>query len=701
MTIRTAIFILSFFFAVIPLSVSAEMYKWTNADGSLGFTDDASKIPPQYRGQAIQKSETEMNAESTLNYSKPSTGDSEKRLGSENPRKVRRKSGTVPHMPGQAGPTDVPTDAGNDTAPKDAKPHSDASRVRKVGIRSGVVSNGDVLSGPGAPPPPLPPRQTVTPLESALRGNNEEAALALIREGATVPLRDLSKDTNAADPALVLALEQGMLRAADALVKRGADVNGVKSRNPLLTYFLIYRPQEKGLPETIRFLCEHRADLERRPENDGRTALMIASSRGLRQIVEILLSYGAKIDARYESPRAYGSSDEGGTALSFAADQGHQDIVELLIRKGADGTIKRKNGYSNLILAIQMKHREIARILIANNADVNAETIEGITPLKAALQKKDLQTARLLIEKGANIRAKSMRGFIFSLMDQKEFASVRFMIENGQDLNEHYEGTIPFCYAALRGLNEVVEMFLVARVDINTSDQRGQTPLMAAAAGGHITTLNLLLAKGANIRTTDLSGLNAYAYASMNKHADAADLLASKGADTLQYIKRDAQGMMERDSCEIELEEALRGCRNFLANGISEPDRTRADMMLVMIAAMCNNPLLQDRLSLSERDQVASMMPRAREAEKKYSKKEVFEAKAAAAYFYSPCARNREKKTYTRKDLDALGGRLAAIWKEMAAALSQNDIEKAVSFYYYPLQCARQEFMIPKSAKIG
>jgi ankyrin repeat protein len=627
-----------------------------------------------------------MGAESTLNYSKPATGDTEQRVGSEDPRKLRKQRGTVPRAPGQEGPAGVPTEAGSDTAPKDTEPRSDASRLRKkMGTKAGVVPGSDVLSGPGAPPP-RPPQQPATPLERALRGNNEETALALIREGATVPLRDLSKDTNAADPALVLALEQGMLKAADALVKRGADVNGMKFRNPLLSYFLVYRSQEKGLPETIRFLCEHHADLERRPENDGRTALMIASSRGLRQIVETLLSYGAKIDARYESPPGYGSSDEGGTALSYAADHGHQGIVELLIGKGADGTIKRRNGYSNLILAILMKHPEIARILIVNKADVNAETIEGITPLKAALNKKDLQTARLLVEKGANVRAKSMRGFIFSLMDQKEFASVRFMIENGQDLNEQYEGTIPFCYAALRGLNEVVEMLLAARADINTRDQRGQTPLMAAAAGGHVTTLNILLAKGADIHATDLSGLNAYAYASMNKHADAAGLLASKGADTMNYIKRDAQGMMERDSCEIELEETLRGCRNFLAKGISEPDRTKADMMLVMMAAMCNNPLLRDRLPPSERDQVASMAQRAREAEKKYSKKELFEAKGAAAYFYSPCARNREKKTYTRQDLDALGARLAAIWKEMAVAFSQNDIEKAVSFYYYPLQ---------------
>jgi hypothetical protein len=71
MTIRTAIFILSLFFAVIPPSVSAEMYKWTNADGSLGFTDDVAKIPPQYRDEALRRAAEGNGTEGNINYSKP------------------------------------------------------------------------------------------------------------------------------------------------------------------------------------------------------------------------------------------------------------------------------------------------------------------------------------------------------------------------------------------------------------------------------------------------------------------------------------------------------------------------------------------------------------------------------------------------------------------------------------------------------
>ncbi len=35
-----------------PQVAHGEMYKWTNADGTIGIADDLSKVPPQYREQA-------------------------------------------------------------------------------------------------------------------------------------------------------------------------------------------------------------------------------------------------------------------------------------------------------------------------------------------------------------------------------------------------------------------------------------------------------------------------------------------------------------------------------------------------------------------------------------------------------------------------------------------------------------------------
>jgi len=50
-----ALFGLLMFVTVSGRSVIAEVYTWTNADGSMGMTDDPAKIPEQHRKQAIQK----------------------------------------------------------------------------------------------------------------------------------------------------------------------------------------------------------------------------------------------------------------------------------------------------------------------------------------------------------------------------------------------------------------------------------------------------------------------------------------------------------------------------------------------------------------------------------------------------------------------------------------------------------------------
>ena len=58
-------------------------------------------------------------------------------------------------------------------------------------------------------------------------------------------------------------------------------------------------------------------------DNDGDTALIIASSRGYRKIVKLLLENGSNVDI---------INNKGYTALSLASSREYEDIVELLER---------------------------------------------------------------------------------------------------------------------------------------------------------------------------------------------------------------------------------------------------------------------------------------------------------------------------------------------------------------------------------
>jgi hypothetical protein len=71
MIVRSLLAVLFTMLFMLTSSAFAEMYRWTNADGSVGFTDDPGKVPEQYRDQAVQRPVDERDAEHRINYSRP------------------------------------------------------------------------------------------------------------------------------------------------------------------------------------------------------------------------------------------------------------------------------------------------------------------------------------------------------------------------------------------------------------------------------------------------------------------------------------------------------------------------------------------------------------------------------------------------------------------------------------------------------
>jgi len=111
----------------------------------------------------------------------------------------------------------------------------------------------------------------------------------------------------------------------------------------------------------------------------GRTPLHQAAWDGHKEIVELLITNSANVDAldRYRE-----------TPLHAAADEGHKEIAELLIANGADVDGKYNTNYNTktpLHYAAGEGHKEIIELLIANGADVDVKTPGQNTALDLAV----------------------------------------------------------------------------------------------------------------------------------------------------------------------------------------------------------------------------------------------------------------------------------------------------------------------------
>jgi ankyrin repeat protein len=136
------------------------------------------------------------------------------------------------------------------------------------------------------------------------------------------------------------------------------------------------------------------ADIEAR-NKQGRTPLLTATANGSYEIVWLLLSKGAKPDAM---------DNEGNTALHLATDE---DIAMALIAGGANIEARNKQGRTPLLTATEKGRHEIVRLLLSKGAKPDAMDDEGNTALHLAT---DEDVAMALIAGGANMGARNKQG---------------------------------------------------------------------------------------------------------------------------------------------------------------------------------------------------------------------------------------------------------------------------------------------------
>lgn len=129
---------------------------------------------------------------------------------------------------------------------------------------------------------------------------------------------------------------------------------------------------------------------------EGMTPLHAAMESGNIEIMQLLLAYGAKPNARDHQKR---------TPLMMIDEDIEKEMVRILISYGAD--IRATDATKSTVLHhfAEFDEPEMMRFLIENGADPNARNKAGRTPLMIGAENDNAEAMRVLLESGADVRA--------------------------------------------------------------------------------------------------------------------------------------------------------------------------------------------------------------------------------------------------------------------------------------------------------
>jgi uncharacterized protein len=365
-------------------------------------------------------------------------------------------------------------------------------------------------------------RYGMTPLQIAAVGHDVAVIDALLAAGA-----DVNAVLPQGETVLMTAARTGSADVLRALLARGADI---EARDRFHGESALIWAATENHADAIRVLAEHGADvdgrsarheLEPRQRRAGQsilplgawTPLMYAARENALVAGEALVAAGAKLDL---------ADPDGATALVIAIINAHYEFADFLLRAGADPNVVDNEAGMGALYAAADMHRlavghgrgnptpvglldavDIARLLLERGADPNAAlkkpilqrqhtfgdgTLgEGATPLMRAAKSGDIELVRVLLAAGADPKLTLPNGTTALML------AAGLGWRNGSPLAPSYD------QGSDAEAVETLELLLSVGLDLQATNQAGDTALHAAIAGrGSEAIIRYLLERGAD-----------------------------------------------------------------------------------------------------------------------------------------------------------------------------------------------------------
>jgi ankyrin repeat protein len=175
------------------------------------------------------------------------------------------------------------------------------------------------------------------------------------------------------------------------------------------------------------------------------------------------------------------------TALHRCVKEGYIEMAQLLIQHGVNMSPVNHFGHTPLHKAIGRKSEETwARLLVDAGADICARTVAGDTILSCATTCGKLSTVQFLLERGAIPTTRGWRGntllhiSLHCVPASRSAAKLGLLLEAGLNIEATNDlGETPLHYAAKFGRDDCVFQLLQRGANVDAINIAGRTPLQA------------------------------------------------------------------------------------------------------------------------------------------------------------------------------------------------------------------------------
>ncbi|KAL8885965.1 MAG: hypothetical protein Q9215_006266 [Flavoplaca cf. flavocitrina] len=226
--------------------------------------------------------------------------------------------------------------------------------------------------------------------------------------------------------------------------------------------------------------------------------VVVAGYFGLTDVASSLLDHGADANVLARPP-------DGVSVLDIASQKGHRDVVKLLLDRGAITQRQQFNNVSALHRAAYNNHPAVVEVLLEHNqALVHAKNVYGKTALHDAAERGFVEVVQLLIKHGVPIdydeagvklatytaAANSQHSMLQWLYDKGAVVDVR-----GCHKNNVLHGTVCGCAdpAIIRLIMETASKQGTTQSVLNARNKHGKTPIVDAVERNRLAAVSVIL----------------------------------------------------------------------------------------------------------------------------------------------------------------------------------------------------------------